>query len=351
MIGVTDHAGSVWENAYDMLGNRLSARDPDLGLWTYIYNSANRLITQTDARYIQTGMTYDRLGRLLERRILNAPGEPNPVLTSNTYDEARTFYNHNVGHLTTSVNSSRTLRFDYSINGLLQQTNEFDSSGFLHNTFVATNVDGSVRYKTYYPGPLDVGTEFNRWTYDALGRLIGIPGMIKSQTYELDGQTKSITYQNDVTTTFTYSATRRWLDRVTTKSESGALLMDNAYSRVATGRIYAAAGLKVVAGLNVDDSWSYNYDELDRLTYAYNPGDLTLTEAFTYDLADNMLSRSRMLGAYVYPAPLSPRPHTPVSVGDRPFTYDANGNLISDGKKTLTWSLDNRLNRGGHRFL
>ena len=109
-----------------------------------------------------------------------------------------------------------------------------------------------------------------------------------------------------------YSATRRWLDRVTTKSESGALLMDNAYSRAATGRIYAAAGLKVVAGLNVDDSWSYNYDELDRLTYAYNPGDSTLTEAFTYDLADNMLSRTRMPGAYVYPAHRRPPAHAAV---------------------------------------
>ena len=35
MIGVTDNGGAVWENVYDMLGNRLSAKDPDLGNWTY----------------------------------------------------------------------------------------------------------------------------------------------------------------------------------------------------------------------------------------------------------------------------------------------------------------------------
>jgi RHS repeat-associated protein len=50
-----------------------------------------------------------------------------------------------------------------------------------------------------------------------------------------------------------------------------------------------------------------------------------------------------MAGTYVYPAPWSPRPHTPVSVGSRAFTYDGNGNLTSDGVKTLTWSHDNRL--------
>jgi hypothetical protein len=32
-----------------------------------------------------------------------------------------------------------------------------------------------------------------------------------------------------------------------------------------------------------------------------------------------------------------------VSVGTRAFTYDANGNMISDGLKTLTWDPGNRL--------
>jgi RHS repeat-associated protein len=175
------------------------------------------------------------------------------------------------------------------------------------------------------------------WTYDGAGRLKSIPGVILSQTYEADGQTKAITYANGVTTTFTYNPCRRWLTRITTKNASGAALIDNYYSRAATGRIYS------VNGLNVNDTWSYTYDDLDRLTFAYNPGDATMSEAFSYDLADNMLSRTRMPGAYVYPAPWSPRPHTPVSVGARAFTYDANGNMISDGVKTLTWSPDNRL--------
>jgi uncharacterized protein RhaS with RHS repeats len=175
------------------------------------------------------------------------------------------------------------------------------------------------------------------WTYDGAGRLKSIPGVILSQTYEADGQTKAITYANGVTTTFTYNPCRRWLTRITTKNASGAALIDNYYSRAATGRIYS------VNGLNVNDTWSCTYDDLDRLTFACNPGDATMSEAFSYDLADNMLSRTRMSGAYTYPAPWSPRPHTPLSVGARAFTYDANGNMISDGLKTLTWDSGNRL--------
>jgi RHS repeat-associated protein len=336
MIGVTDQLGSTWSNTYDMLGNRLIAFDPDLGKWYYTYDSASRLITQTDARDVSTGMTYDRLGRLLKRRLLDA-GAPDPVLTENIYDEPRASY-YNMGRLTTSRNASRTQAFGYSANGALQYALESDGAVY-QEIKSAMSTDGSVLYKTYAPGNLNVGTSASPWTYDGAGRLKSIPGMIASQTYEADGQTAKITYANGVSTEFFYSAERRWLIRITTKNAAGVALIDNAYSRDAAGRIYA------INGVTPGDHWSYTYDDLDRLTGAQNFGDASLTENFTYDLADNMLSRSRVAGTYVYPAAWSyaPRPHTPLSVGSRAFTYDANGNLISDGVKTLTWSPDNRL--------
>ncbi len=37
------------------------------------------------------------------------------------------------------------------------------------------------------------------------------------------------------------------------------------------------------------------------------------------------------------------RPETPTSVAGRAYTYDANGNMVSDGIKTLSWSNDNLL--------
>jgi RHS repeat-associated protein len=151
------------------------------------------------------------------------------------------------------------------------------------------------------------------------------------------GQTKKIIYANGVSSEFFYSAERRWLTRIVTRKGLAAPLIDNAYSRDSAGRIYA------INGLTLGDTWSYTYDNLDRLTGAQNYGDASLTEAFAYAANDNMLSRSRMAGTYAYAAPWSPRPHTPVSVGARAFTYDGNGNLISDGVKTLSWSHDNRL--------
>jgi hypothetical protein len=38
-----------------------------------------------------------------------------------------------------------------------------------------------------------------------------------------------------------------------------------------------------------------------------------------------MLSRKRVTGTYFYPAGTGVRPHTPLSIRSRSFTYDANG--------------------------
>jgi len=48
-------------------------------------------------------------------------------------------------------------------------------------------------------------------------------------------------------------------------------------------------------------------------------------------------------GAYVYPAGTAARPHAPVSVNGIVFSYDANGNLLADGSRTLTYDRANRV--------
>ena len=56
-----------------------------------------------------------------------------------------------------------------------------------------------------------------------------------------------------------------------------------------------------------------------------------------------MLSRTRNPGAYSYPPNGAARPHAPIAVGARGYSYESNGNMLSDGVKTLTWANDNRL--------
>ncbi|CAN7509906.1 RHS repeat-associated core domain-containing protein [Mesorhizobium sp. LjRoot246] len=335
LIGVTDPGGSTWTYTYDMVGNRLSASDPDLGTWTYVYDAANRLIKQTDARGTVTNLAYDQMDRLT-LKTATAPGGSPVTLTQNTYDQAEAPYN-NIGQLTTSQNPIATQSYKYdSLGKLGLQVTTFANPNVMHVTFDVHDRSGQTVKKVYYPGPLEFGTTAAPLQYTAGNRLYAAPGFITSTLYEADGQTKEITYANGVKTSFTYSPTRRWLTRIT-NSFGASTLMDRQYTRDALGRITN------IVGAAPQGSWNYVYDNADRLMSSDNLADNTLDETYVYAANDNMTSRTRVAGTYVYPPANSARPHAPISVGANAMAYDANGNLTSDGSRAFVWDEANRL--------
>ncbi|MBD0417579.1 toxin TcdB middle/N-terminal domain-containing protein, partial [Oryzicola mucosus] len=332
---VRDASGSVWTYAYDLLGNRLSATDPDMGTWSYVYDAAGRLISQTDARGAVTTLSYDQMGRLLQKQATPAGGGSSIILATNTYDQAASG-SFNVGKLTTSTNAVATHAYRYDRFGKVRrQASTID--GLTHTTLTERDASGQIVSMQYLPGPLDIGSETNPWRYTANNMLTAIPGYCSGLSYEADGQTRSISYANGVKTTFAYSPTRRWLTQVTTAKGTATPLLDNSYTRDLTGRI------KEIAALSSGESWKYTYDTAGRLTRAGNVGNNSLDEDFVYAANDNLLSRSRVAGAYVYPSATAARPHAPVSVNGVALTYDANGNMKSDGSRVLTWDAANRL--------
>jgi RHS repeat-associated protein len=67
----------------------------------------------------------------------------------------------------------------------------------------------------------------------------------------------------------------------------------------------------------------------------------------TYALDGNMLSNSRLSLAipnYTYPAVTgAAHPHAPLTAGSRTYTYDQNGNALSNGVSSYVWDGENRL--------
>ncbi|WP_281408857.1 MULTISPECIES: RHS repeat-associated core domain-containing protein [unclassified Mesorhizobium] len=335
LIGVIDPGGSNWTYTYDMLGNRLSATDPDLGTWTYVYDAANRLVSQTDARGTVTNLSYDQMDRLT-LKTATAPGGSPVVLTQNTYDQAAPSYWYNIGQLTTSTNAAATHSYNYDGLGKLGR-HDTTIAGLTHITVDIHDRSGQMILKNYQaPSDLWFGTWDDPLQYTAGNRLYSAPGFITSTVYEADGQTKEITYANGVKTSFTYSPTRRWLTRVTT-AKGATILLDDQYVRDALGRI------TTITGRTPSDSWNYGYDDADRLIWSTNLGNAVLSEQFAYAANDNLISRSRVAGTYVYPSAGAARPHAPTAVGSKTLAYDANGNLTSDGSRTLSWDGANRL--------
>jgi YD repeat-containing protein len=89
-------------------------------------------------------------------------------------------------------------------------------------------------------------------------------------------------------------------------------------------------------------SQTFTYDALDRLHTATGPyGE----PSHTYSAIGNLLSKAGV--AYTYGATGQtcgrPMPHAVTSTSDgKSYSYDCNGNTVSDGERTFTWDADNK---------
>ncbi|ACP26071.1 YD repeat containing protein [Sinorhizobium fredii NGR234] len=352
MLKVMDAAGSTWSYSYDLMGNRLVAHDPDLGKWLYVYDDASRVIRQTDARGKVTTITYDKLGRPVTTRayddLANASAGTNGILIAqNGYDNTAEAGYYNKGQLTSSVNGAASQQFDYNADGLLLKK-IVTIDGVQHIEQTGYDKGRLPLWKDYGPDAeaLDVGTSASKWSYNRKSQLYAIPAYITAIEYEPDGQTASITYVNGVKTTFAYSPLRRWLTAFNTSlyptdGSPVVTIVNGSYGRDKTGRITS-----INASGTVND-WTYDYDGFGRLsgvTHAGNP-ESAYSEDFSYYTNDNLRTRTRLTGGFVYPAATADRPHAPLSLNGVAFSYDANGNLLSDGARSFTYDRANRVSQ------
>jgi len=76
-------------------------------------------------------------------------------------------------------------------------------------------------------------------------------------------------------------------------------------------------------------------NDLDELTLADTVGNATLDQTFTYDPSGNgnLLSQTDLDELTL--AATAARPHAPLTAGAKTFTYDANGNMLSNGARSL----------------
>ena len=88
---VMDGLTETWDTAnhhtqigYDSLGRKTSLSDPDMGAWSYTYDAAGNLLTQTDGRGSTLWFAYDLLHRVKEKRLQNSSGQ---LLAGYFYDE------------------------------------------------------------------------------------------------------------------------------------------------------------------------------------------------------------------------------------------------------------------------
>jgi RHS repeat-associated protein len=334
-IKLQDTKGNIWTWTYDSLDRIREQKDPDSGPRSFVYDDRLRTQTETDAEGNAVTLTFDTLGRLWSKT--------SAVGTSTfRYSESRGVY-PNWGRLTTALSPgttpgvTNTLTIDYDALGRLRrQERSIPEAGFLGAVTKGYDQVSGLLSTLVYPDGESIGP----FGYDSAGRLTSIPGILQSVTYDAAGQPLEQRNANGTVTTRTYVEHRGVLDTlVTTHPTTGTIQsLDYGYDD----------DLPLVTSVQSPepaDRWTYGYDDGNRLSVVWNLTTPAWLQVLQYDSLDRITFNSRVGGDYVYeyPLPGAPQPHAPIRAGSATYEYWRNGNLKSGASRTPTWDAESRI--------
>jgi RHS repeat-associated protein len=380
IVAVKDARGNTTTAAYDLLGRRTRIDSPDAGRTDYVYDPASNLVQKVTANLRAKGQainydyTYNRLDAIRY-----------PEYTQNnvayTYGKPGAPFNR-AGRIETVTDASGSEQRFY---GPLGETIKTIKT-------VASATQGSSRN-----APEIYTTEYSFDTYNRLRKLIypdgetltyhynsgGLPDAVSGQkgsyaypyvkalTYDKFEQRAVLQEGNGAVTTYSYDPATRRLATLKART-SQQVFMDMAYRYDAVGNILS---LENKAAAPSDDAfgghtrYEFAYDDLYRLTTStgsFEQPDTAhnYTLSMAYDAIHNIVSKNQSDTrlsdegdwiparktsynfAYAY---TSPHPHAPTHIGQRSFTYDADGNQTgwtsdtSGTRRIITWDEENRI--------
>lgn len=267
--------GNIISMNYDQAGHRTLIDDPDAGETASTWSADGKLMTQTDARGVETVNTYTSLGCLSTQTV----GDQTITYTygTNASDKLRL--------QSTSLNGN-TIEYGYdTYNRVISETRSF---------YDGTNINYAYSYnnrghlsQTVYPGGLTVG-----YTYDDFGNLTQMTAngqTVYSHKY-FDGRKDSVLLLGTIGYTSLYDVNGN-LDSQTW-SRNDTVINNKTYD------IDGATGNLLRRSLG--HPWGneyYTYDALDRLkTIERNSDD---NDTITYSPDGNIL-RKNSAGDYYY---------------------------------------------------
>jgi len=346
---------------YDILGRKTSMNDPDMGSWTYAYNAAGELISQTDARLQTTEMQYDLLGRLTQRDEYNAAGVLNTV--SNWAYENSNTPSCNLADGVTEAKCKGKLISEFNNKGFVKNY-AYNELGLLAET--TTNINGNpfkqnTAYDTYsrvasitYPessgNRFKVNHVYNSYAYlekitSEDGQLnywqadiMDARGMVISGTLGATASSSGISYWNG----YNDAGRTEWNEY---NNSFGDTLYRGDYSYDSIGNLVTrSTSRRTTAGSNVSLSESFGYDELNRLK---NTTDANGQQNYVYDGLGNIKQKPRISGNYSYD---ETRPHAVKTANGFTYLYDANGNMTDGAGRSINWNVNNKptnITKGG----
>ena len=332
LVTVTDPLNNVTRRIYDDRGNLVELIDPNAGTTRYAYDRNNQLVrvtrpmgqetayeydgagnrtAVTDAKGQRIEYAYDAVNKLTHALYYAADDHTTPVKTiAFTYNELGSLTSYNDG----------TTEGTYAYDDLQRKTSETINYGAFSKTIAYNYYANGLKQSFTSPE----GTAYG-YAYDAGNRLAGISiagqGQITYNTYQWDSPTK-VSLPGGCTTVFEYDPLMR---------VKAVIASDPAQNPVMTRGYTYTSGGNIESKATEHGTYTYQYDELYRLTSADNP---TIPgEAYTYDALGNRLTSAATTGVWSYNANNELTGFDAVS-----FTYDEAGNQTSKTAGTTTTS-------------
>jgi RHS repeat-associated protein len=331
----TDRLSRVWAYTHDGDRRLTAMTDPTAHQTLYGYNPAGQLTSLTDPRGNVTQWAYDLEGRP----------------TTKTYPDSST---------ATTTYENTTSRV-HSVTDALGQVKTFTyaqddrPTAIAYTAVVNPTPNVAFTYDPYFPRITSMtdGTGTTNYAYVPVGSL----GALQTQTesapfgggtisysYDALGRGNARTVQGAGAETLAYDA----IGRITNhSSDLGSFTLSYLGQ---TGQVTARA----LSGSSLATTWSYLPNSGDRRlsgvsTTGLSAGQYT-TFAYTSNAANQTTGTTQTSDASI-PYPSSALSQTAsynnlnqlTNLSGQAYTYDANGNLVSDGVRTYAWDAENRL--------
>jgi RHS repeat-associated protein len=344
LVAVTSPRGMTTTRFLDTLGRVVRVTDPTGAVTRLEYTALNQVTTLTDARQGQTTFAYDGNGNLLS--LTDARGQT----TSYTYDGM-----DRVATRTDPLLRQETFGYDLMGNLVSWTDRKGQVTTYAYDlldrqTFVGFGTVGTPPGATYASTIATTWDAGNRATalvdsaagtiarsYDLMDRLTAettTQGTV-TYTYDAAGRRTTMTVGGQPAVAYGYDAA----DRLTSVTQGAA----------SVGLTYDAANRRTTLALPNGIVVSYGYDadsQVTALTYTGSGGPLgTLT--YTYDAAGRRTSVGGSWARTGLPPALASATYDAANQiatwNGTPFSYDANGNLTSDGATSYTWNARDQL--------
>jgi len=332
-----DAQTNVTTSSYDLNGNLKIVSDAFTNVTRYVRDPFERAVTNIYPDLSAEVLTYDKAGNVLTRQT-----RAGQVFT-NVYDSLQRL-------VYVAFPDGRTNAFQYDIgsrllgladeNGVLGYS--YDVLGRLLRATDATGRPVGYEYdragrrtKLVYPDASTVS-----YTYDNLNRPASLyyntNNLVAQIGYDALGRRQQMTYGNGVSVRYGFDWANRLTNLIHTNPASQALLCQFNYSYSDSGSVLS----RLSVGGPTPGTTAYSYDALYQVTNVTYPAGFPLGNAqYGYDKLGNRRT-SGQNGSLQY---LVNALNQYTNVSGAAYTYDANGNLRSDGARTLDYDVQNRL--------